>query len=62
MQWLPLIQRIQSKGKSVQVHCSPEEVGPLMTQVRPEGLCIVTSCRTENKARELLKLVTRLSN
>ncbi len=61
IQWIPLIQRIQSKGKSVQVHCSPEEIEPLMTQIRPEGLCIVTSCGTQNKAMELLKLVTRLS-
>jgi len=62
MRWLPLIQRIQSKGKGVQVSCRPEEVELLMKQVRPEGLCITTWCRTEKEARELLKLVTLLSN
>ena len=42
MQWIPLLQGIQNSGKGVQVHCRPEEVEPLMKEVRPEGLCIVT--------------------
>lgn len=62
MQWIPLIRRIQDKGKGVQVHCLPEEIESLMAHVRPEGLCISTYCRTENEARDLLRLLERLSN
>jgi hypothetical protein len=60
MQWIPLIQRIQKSGKSVQVTCEPEEVAPLIRKVSRKGLCIWTRCGTESKARELLRLVSRL--
>ena len=61
MQWIPLIQHIQSQGKGIVVYITPEEVGPLLKQVKPEGLCIQTCCKTKKDARKLLELVTRLS-
>ena len=59
-QWIPLIQRIQSKGKGVQVGVTPEEIEPLLREVRPEGLLIRTSCETEDRARQLLDRVAAL--
>jgi len=61
MQWVPLIKRVQNKGKGIVVYAGPGEVEPLLREVRPEGLCIGTSCNTEAEARELLELVARLS-
>jgi hypothetical protein len=61
MQWVPLIKRVQSKGKGIVVYVGPEEVESLLREVRPEGLCISTNCGTEAEARELLKFVARLS-
>ena len=59
-QWIPLIQRIQSKGKGVQVGASPQEIEPLLREVRPEGLLIRTGCKTEEEARRLLDRVASL--
>ena len=60
MQWVPLIRRIQSKGKGVQVFASPDEVEPLLREVKPEGLLINTRCETEGEARRLVDHVTSL--
>ena len=57
MQWIPLVQRIQSKGKAVTVRVQPEEIQPLLREVRPEGLRIRTHCETETEARRLLDRV-----
>ena len=61
MQWVPLIKRVQSKGKSIQVFAKPEEIKPLLQEIQPEGLCVSTHCETEKDTRELLKSVARLS-
>lgn len=62
MQWIPLIRRIQSKGKGIVVYVGAEEVEPLLKQVKHEGLCIVTSCRAEKEARKLIRIVNRFSS
>ncbi len=61
MQWVPLIRRIQHEGKSVQVFAKPEEIPSLLDEVSARGLCIVTTCASEQEARELERQVTRLS-
>ena len=61
LQWIPLIQRIQGRGKSIIVYATPEEIEPLLQEVQPEGLCISTQCETEQEARRLLASVDRLS-
>lgn len=38
LQWVPLIRKIQSAGKSVIVDVAPAELEELIEQVRPEGL------------------------
>jgi hypothetical protein len=61
MQWVPLIKRIQSRGKSVLVQVTPQEVRPLLREVRPEGLCMhVAPLDTEGQARELVDQVSSL--
>lgn len=61
-QWIPLIRRVQEKGKSILVYLRPEEIEPLLQQVKHEGLLLVVGgARTEREARELTKLVARLS-
>jgi hypothetical protein len=35
----------------------PEETEPLLCEVRPEGLFMVTSCRSEGQGRALLERV-----
>lgn len=62
LQWVPVIRRIQKAGKSVQVSVRPEEVEPLLGAVSAKGLRIATGCATEEQARDLIRLVARLSN
>jgi hypothetical protein len=57
--WIPLIQKIQARGKSVQVLCEPEEVEAVLDEVRPEGLVIKTHCANESAARQLIERVVR---
>jgi hypothetical protein len=59
LQWVPLIQRVQKAGKSIAVQANPAEIGPLLQEVRPEGLFISTACRSEEEARSLLEQVGR---
>lgn len=60
MQWLPLIKKVQEKKKSLQVYATPEEIIPLLKEVRPEGLCISTNCSSEDQARKLVETVEKL--
>jgi hypothetical protein len=57
MQWVPLIQRIQQRRKNVTLSVRPEEIEGLLREVRPEGLYLVTTCRTEGEARALVERV-----
>ncbi|NQT91371.1 MAG: hypothetical protein HQ559_01320 [Lentisphaerae bacterium] len=59
MQWVPVIERIQAKGKAVLVYVTPDEVAPLLREVRPEGLCINTHCPTEDEGRGLLDSLSK---
>lgn len=58
MQWIPLIKRIQKKRKAVVVPATPDEIRPLLKEVSPEGLCVSTSCKSEDQARKLIEEVT----
>ncbi|HUT75472.1 MAG TPA: hypothetical protein VM221_11655 [Armatimonadota bacterium] len=61
LQWVPLIRRIQAKGKSIVVYARPGEIEPLLREVEPEGLCVSTSCRSEAEARQLVERASRMS-
>ena len=61
LQWVPMLRRIQAAGRALHLSVEPEEVEPLMRQLRPEGLCLQTSCQTEEEAHDLVRLVERLT-
>jgi hypothetical protein len=62
MQWVPLIRRIQAGGKSICLFATPEEIGPLLREIRHQGVCISTHCESEAEARELIEYVEGLSS
>jgi hypothetical protein len=55
--WIPLLRRIQARGKLVWVICEPWEVEVLMGELEPEGLLMRTRCSSEAQAQELIKKV-----
>ncbi len=59
-EWIPLLQRIQGAGKRLVVACEPEEVRPLLTALRPEGIILSTTCPTVAAAEALVVAVTDL--
>jgi 5-methyltetrahydrofolate--homocysteine methyltransferase len=59
--WLPLLRRIQTKGKLLALNCEPWEVETLLTGLEPEGLLLSTSCSSEEEAKDLLKKANRWS-
>lgn len=56
-QWIPLIQRIQSKGKCVLIRATPAEIEKILAATTAKGLMITTSVATESEGRALLKKV-----
>jgi hypothetical protein len=59
-QWIPLIQKIQSHGKSLAIYMAPEQVEAVLRQIRPEGIFIGTSCATESDAKALIERVAKM--
>ncbi len=52
--WLPLLHRVQAKGKSLCLSCEPWEVEILLTKLQPEGLFLSTNCASPEEADALL--------
>lgn len=61
LQWIPLIRRIQQAGKAVLVYAAAQDIPALLGAVSARALCIGTGCASEQEARDLLKVVERLS-
>ena len=59
LQWIPLIRRVQQAGKSVLVQAEAAEIQDLLRAVPARGLCISTSCNSEQEARDLLEIVRK---
>lgn len=55
--WLPLLRRIQSKGRLLVLSCEPGEVEVLLRELEPEGLLLSTACDSEDEAKDLLAKV-----
>jgi len=62
MQWIPLLQKMQARKKSVFCYAPFDAVVPIIKELRPEGLCISTYAATEDDARRLIENVERLYN
>lgn len=59
MQWVPLIKRIQSVGKSVVVDLDKSELEEFISVMKPEGLLLCIDSRDEEEEREILKRVEK---
>jgi hypothetical protein len=57
--WIPLIRHVQQAGKRIAVAVRPVEIDLLLHEVRPEGLCLSTTCQSEGEARRLLARLER---
>lgn len=54
--WIPELKKIQAAGKCVQVNVTPEELEIMLDELPPEGMMYMIEARTEDEARELLKM------
>jgi hypothetical protein len=61
LDWVPVIRRIQRAGKNALVYAEAHEIPALLGEVSARGLCIGTTCASEQEARDLLAVVKRLS-
>lgn len=53
--WFPLYRRIQDAGKNpVILNVSPDRVGLLLSELRPEGLYMGISCESEDEAARVM--------
>ena len=59
MQWVPLIERIQTAGKSVVVDLQPDELDQFMQALRPEGIFLCLPSASEEQERMLLKRIEK---
>lgn len=59
--WIPLYQRIQKAGKLVHISCKYGEVEPLLTNLDPRGIILVTSAPSVQAADALLENAKRWS-
>ena len=57
-----MLHRIQAAGRALHLAVEPEEVELLMRELKPEGLCLETSCQREEEARDLVRLVEKASH
>lgn len=56
-QWIPVLQRIQSAGKRFVMKVQPDEVEPLLDEVRPEGVYLQVRCASEDESKVLMERV-----
>jgi len=53
--WLPLYKKIQKNAKLLQVSVPPEKVMHLLDKISPKGVALMTSCRTNEEGKGLIK-------
>jgi hypothetical protein len=56
-QWKPLIKKIQSAGKSVQVFLQPEELIGFMSDMKPEGILLSIPSSGHEEELSMLRLI-----
>jgi hypothetical protein len=59
LQWVPLIQRIQSAGKSVVVDLAKTELEDFIRDVRPEGIFLCLPSESEEEEQWLTNRIER---
>lgn len=55
MQWIPLIKKIQSKGKSVVVDLEADELEEFISVVGPQGIFLCMPVKDEDSQKQILK-------
>jgi hypothetical protein len=61
LKWIPLCKRIQAAGKVVQLDARYDEVEPLLQELDPKRLMILTQAPTIEAAEELLRNAERIN-
>lgn len=59
-QWIPLLQKMQSRKKSVLCYADVQAIPRLLKELRPEGLCICAWVAGEDDARRLCDDVAKM--
>ena len=60
--WIPLLKRILAGGELLYIHCAPDQVEPILSEVPAKGLYMnVQGAKSEEEARAILALAARLS-
>ena len=59
MQWISLIEKIQSAGKSVLVMLQADELRDFISKARPEGIMLSIPSSNEVQELELLKQIKK---
>jgi hypothetical protein len=59
--WIDLLRRVQAAGKLLFLWCNADEVEPLLTKLRPEGLFLVPRCATVDEGRAVIRLAERMA-
>ena len=57
--WIPILKKIQEAGKTIQVDIVPDDLGPLLEALRPEGVMYMVHCGSEQDARDLIRKAER---
>lgn len=55
LHYMDLLKKVQKAGKNLHISLAPGEVEAALNELSARGLCIATSCSTEEAARELIK-------
>lgn len=61
LDWLPLLRRIQAAGKLLHISIPAADVEKALTELKPEGLFLVTSCASVAEADALVAMAERLT-
>lgn len=61
IQWLPVLKRIQAAGKLLHLSVEPDEVEPLLRELKPEGLCLQTHVGSEEEAENLVRQASNVT-
>ncbi len=57
--WIPILKKIQNKGKLIHVSVTPDDITPLIENLRPEGVMFELWCSSEQEANDILKYVEK---
>ena len=64
-EWLPMLKRVQAKGRNLTVYTNnEEELKTILEELSPKGLLIVVrgfTGKTEKEALEFMNLISKLS-